>query len=508
MDPLPWWNERVFYEIFVRSFKDSDGDGIGDLQGLIGQLDYLNDGDPSTTTDLGVTGIWLMPVAESPSYHGYDVTDYDTVERDYGTNDDFRQLMAAAHERGIAVIVDMVFNHTSVEHPWFKDAQTPGSKHESWYEWSATNPGATRSDGEPVWHQLGDRYYYGYFWEGMPDLNVRDPEVTAELDRISDLWLRDLGVDGFRMDAIPYFVEEGDQLEGLPETHAWLAAYQTRLKGAKPDVLTIGEVFSGTETAASYVPDDVALTFDFGFADATLSGAYTGDAERITTALETSLGAYPPGQRGVFLTNHDQTRSINKLDNDVAAAKNAAAVLLTSPGVPFIYYGEELGMQGDKPDERIRTPMPWTGDATNGGFTTGTPWETFSDGTDTANVATERQDPTSLWSVYRDLIGLRGAHPSLRGAETVIVPASSGEVYAVLRHAGSETTLVIVNFGAQASGVSFDLSTASCVTAGMPATGVFGQQGVAAVTDPAAYVPLATLGEREIDVIQLGGAGA
>src|SRR4029079_1529647 len=163
---LPWWNDRVFYEVFVRSFQDSDGDGIGDLPGLISKLDYLNDGDPATTDDLGVTGIWLMPVAQSPSYHGYDVTDYDTVEADYGTNDDMRALIAAAHQRGIAVITDLVLNHTSVEHPWFGESETKGSAHADWYRWSDTDPGITRVDGTPVWHEKNGRWYYGYFWEG------------------------------------------------------------------------------------------------------------------------------------------------------------------------------------------------------------------------------------------------------------------------------------------------------------------------------------------------------
>ena len=146
----PWWRDRVFYEVFVRSFADSDGDGIGDLRGLTDRLDYLNDGDPATTDDLGVTGLWLMPIAESPSYHGYDVTDYEAVEPDYGTAEDFRAFMAAAHERGIAVIVDLVLNHTSIEHPWFQDARTPGSEHDDWYVWSTTGARGRRPGGRRV----------------------------------------------------------------------------------------------------------------------------------------------------------------------------------------------------------------------------------------------------------------------------------------------------------------------------------------------------------------------
>jgi hypothetical protein len=145
----PWWNDRIFYEVFVRSFKDSNGDGNGDLKGLISQLDYLNDGDPATTQDLGVTGLWLMPVTESPSYHGYDVMDYKTVEQDYGTNEDVKQLIAEAHKRGMVVIVDLVMNHTSSQHPWFVEAQQPGSEHENWYIWQNENPAYLSLGGRP-----------------------------------------------------------------------------------------------------------------------------------------------------------------------------------------------------------------------------------------------------------------------------------------------------------------------------------------------------------------------
>ncbi|MCU0503552.1 MAG: alpha-amylase family glycosyl hydrolase, partial [Anaerolineae bacterium] len=160
----PWWNDSVFYELFVRSFSDSNGDGAGDLNGLIQKLDYLNDGDPATTTDLGVTGLWLMPIAESPSYHGYDVSDYTQVDREYGTNADFKRLIAEAHRRGIRVIVDLVLNHTSSEHPWFVAAQDPASPKRDWYIWSKEQPPG------PGWHKAESGWYYGYFGKEMPDL--------------------------------------------------------------------------------------------------------------------------------------------------------------------------------------------------------------------------------------------------------------------------------------------------------------------------------------------------
>jgi glycosidase len=215
-----WWDDRVFYEVFVRSFADSDGDGVGDLRGLIDHLDYLNDGDPTTSGDLGVTGIWLMPVAEAASYHGYDVVDYEAVERDYGTAADFRDLILAAHARGIAVVVDLILNHTSAQHPWFQDSRDKGSAHADWYIWSDTDPGYAGPQGQPVWYPDGDRVYYAQFWEGMPDLNLDSPEVTAALDYVARFWLQDLGVDGFRLDAIKHLVETGEDQVNTPATHA------------------------------------------------------------------------------------------------------------------------------------------------------------------------------------------------------------------------------------------------------------------------------------------------
>ena len=205
-----WWNERVFYEIFIRSFQDSDGDGIGDIQGLIDRLDYLNDGDPATDLDLGITGIWLMPPMEAHSYHGYDVTDYYAVESDYGSLADMRLLVAEAHKRGIAVLVDMVLNHTSSRHPWFTASRIGEQIYANWYIWADDHPGYVGPWGAPAWHQAGDRYYYGVFWDGMPDLNFLNTAVTQAVYDIASFWLTDIGVDGFRLDAIKHLIEKGE----------------------------------------------------------------------------------------------------------------------------------------------------------------------------------------------------------------------------------------------------------------------------------------------------------
>jgi glycosidase len=501
---LPWWNDRVFYEVFVRSFQDSDGDGIGDIKGLMSKLDYLNDGDPSTTTDLGVTGIWLMPIAESPSYHGYDVTDYTKVEPDYGTVEDVKALVEAAHDRGIAVIPDLVLNHTSVEHPWFVDSETAGSPHADWYRWSDTDPGETRTDGTPVWHPKDDRWYYGYFWEGMPDLNLANPAVTTELDTVADFWLKDVGVDGFRLDAIRYYLEDGPQLEDLPASKTWLATFKGHVDGVNPEAVLVGEAYTDTRAAASWLPA-VDLTFDFGYASAMLTSvkSYSGAAAR--TALHEALEAYPPGQRGVFLTNHDQPRVMAELA-DPALARTAAELLLTSPGVPFVYYGEEVGLDGTKPDEQIRTPMPWTAKGPGVGFTTATPWEAPSAGFEGANVATENSDPASLLSTYRTLIQLRGAHSALSGGDAVVLDTPEDTVLAVVRRSPEETVLVITNLGiTAASGPTLDLSPlAGCVPGG-GAVAIYGTATVAPPgADLTAYRPVNELAPGQTLVIRLG----
>ena len=230
-DGYPWWNDSVFYEIFVRSFYDtSGGDGIGDLNGLIEKLDYLQ--------DLGVTGLWLMPIHPATSYHGYDVKDYYSINPDYGTLDDFKRLLAEAKKRNIRVIIDFVLNHTSQEHPWFVASQDAQSPNRSWYVWSKTDP------GQPHWHRAanGD-YYYGFFGEHMPDLNYTNPEVTARMEDVARFWLQEIGVDGLRLDAAKYLVEEGTVVQNSDSTHQWYRNFRPEYKQYNPDAMTIGEVW-------------------------------------------------------------------------------------------------------------------------------------------------------------------------------------------------------------------------------------------------------------------------
>ncbi len=462
-DGLAWWNDRVFYEVFVRSFKDSNADGIGDLQGLIEKLDYLNDGDPSTTSDLGVTGLWLMPVAESPSYHGYDVTDYRTIEADYGTNEDFKQLVEEAHKRGIAVIVDMVMNHTSSQHPWFREAAYPGSTTENWYIWSDTNPGYKSPWDTDVWHQppVGDLqalrayhtqydYYYGLFWYGMPDLNYRNGAVTQEMFDILSYWLTDMDVDGFRLDAVRHLIEDGADQENTPETHTWLQNFDNYVHTVYPDALTVGEIWDETAEVAPYVPDELDIAFEFKLAEAIIASLNAGENSQLVNQAQEVLKTYPEGQFAPFLTNHDMTRVMSQLGGDAEKAKAAAALLLSHPGVPFLYYGEEIGMTGVKPEDiNVRLPMRWDGTET-AGFTTGNPWVELGKETPQTNVASQAEDPTSLLSRYRDMIRLRQEHAALRAGDTWLVTSDLPQVYSLLRYSEGEGVLVLVNLSGEA----------------------------------------------------------
>jgi alpha-amylase len=441
---LPWWNDRIFYEVFVRSFSDSDGDGIGDFQGLIDKLDYLNDGDPATTDDLGITGIWLMPIAQSPSYHGYDVTDYLTIEEDYGTNADMQRFLEEAHARGIAVIVDLVMNHTSSEHPWFLEARQPGTPRETWYIWDATPDFWQNPWGGLAWHQNVLRYYFGMFWRGMPDLNYRNGEVTDAMYDIIRFWLDDMAVDGFRLDAVRHLIEDGDIQANTPETHAWLQGFHRYVHGLNPDALTVGEIWDTTANVAPYVGDELNIAFEFDIGTAIKNALLIKNATTLTKAWGQVLAAYPEGQYAPFLTNHDQDRIMNQLRKDEDAMKAAAALYLTSPGVPFIYFGEEIGQLGIKPDEDIRRPMAWD-DSPMGGFTSGEPWRALPAEHEKRNVAVQDADPGSLLNHYRDLIALRNAHPALRTGSMTLVESSSRQLFTFLRQEGDEAILVLVN---------------------------------------------------------------
>lgn len=453
-DPMPqgsngysWWNNVVFYEIFVRSFADSNGDGIGDLNGLTEKLDYLNDGDPSTTSDLGINAIWLMPIFDSPSYHGYDVTDYYQINPEYGTLDDFHVFLKAAHRRGIRVILDFVVNHTSVEHPWFKDARSDiSSPYRDWYIWSDTNPKYLGPWGEKVWHFNYDNYYYyGVFSSGMPDLNFKNPAVTDEIYKIASYWMDDAGIDGFRVDGARHLIEDGQVQVNTPETYQWFEDFYKFYKQDHPNFFTVGEVWDSNFAAAKYVKNNAFdLVFDFELSDSIIAGLNNANGKKIRNALDFNTNLYPPLQKANFLTNHDMNRIMNALLEDPQKAKMAAFLLLTAPGVPFIYYGEEIGMLGSKPDENIRRPMQWD-TSEYAGFSTFLPWESLNSNSPDWNVQVENDNPDSLLSFYRTMIQIRNQKDALRTGDYLSLDTSSNDLVAYIRRGEGEDILLVLN---------------------------------------------------------------
>ncbi len=503
LDVPGWWRDRVFAEVFVRSFADSDGDGGGDLRGLTAKLDYLNDGNAATRTDLGVTGLWLMPTFPSPSYHGYDITDYRGVNPDYGTIDDMRALVAAAHQRGIAVILDLPLNHTSSKHPWFVASRTGTGPYADWYVWADSPQGSN-------WQADGKRYFYANFGPDLPDLNLENPDVTDEVTADAEFWLADVGIDGFRLDAAKHLIEDGATTENTPETHAWWKTFRASIEATAPGALLLGEVWDTPQNSASYVPDDLDLMFDFALSSSAVGAAQAGDGSSLSRALAKVTKLYPAiGGFGSFLSNHDQDRVASQLGGDPGQLRVAAELLLTGPGVPFIYYGEELGMTGRKPDERIRTPIRWDASTPAAGFSTGAPWEALSDDPPEVNVATESADPGSLLTHYRDLIQLRSTHPALATGTWTGVTSDSPGVVAALRVSPTETALVLTNVGATAASPSLDL--ASGPLCGVPSVEVVLGDGpvtapiVGAAGGFAGYRPLTTIPARSSAVIVLGG---
>jgi len=448
-DPMGWWNEVVFYEIFVRSFKDSDGDGIGDFQGIISQLDYLNDGDPTTNDDLGIGGIWLMPIMPSPSYHGYDVSNYQTVNPEYGTLSDFKQLLEECHQRGIHVVIDFVINHTSSEHPWFISSQDPASGFRNWYVWEDSNPGRSGPWGQNAWYEANGSYYYAPFWSEMPDLNYHEPMVTKAIYNASQFWL-DLGVDGFRVDAARYLFEEGVSLQDTKSSIAWFQDWRDFYTEISTDAYTVGEVWTDTQIIAKYNEPERGMQqyFMFDLAADILGGIYSPDPSRIMKSYLDTLEYFPDQQFATFLTNHDQQRVGSYYSERLQPQKLAAFVYLTGPGTPYIYYGEEIGMIGGKPDELIRKPMQWSAEA-NAGFSDFEPWQELAKGWEETNVENASQDPESLLNWYKDLVNTRNQLPALQKGSYLPFSSSCRRLYTVARVYEDQVVLVMANLGVQ-----------------------------------------------------------
>lgn len=436
----------TFYEIYVRAYADSNGDGIGDLKGLTQKLDYLD--------DLGVSGLWLMPVFEARSDHGYDVIDYRTIDPDYGTNDDMRALLEAAHERDIAVIVDLPVNHTSTDCPWFADALKGGEKRD-WYHFfdEATDDPALLTAapwGSMVWHQSEGGRYYGLFWSGMPDLNLSNDQVKAELADIAKFWLG-MGVDGFRLDATSHFFGYGEEAmeQQTARSGAFLKEFQTELRAAYPDCYIVGEAWEKLEKREDILRG-IESVFDFDFSDRVIRLMNAGgDANKALSRLcdtEAACAAVNPAfLNAPFLTNHDQERVMTQLGGDQAKYRLAVGVLLTFSGNPFLYYGEEIGMLGSKPDEQLRTPMLWGADDP----LTCTFMESAHN-KDTVPLAGQAADEGSLYHYVRALARLRREHGALRAGMLEPLDSGSGKLMMYRRTDGDESILVIHNFATEA----------------------------------------------------------
>ncbi len=444
----------VHYEIFVRAFCDTNSDGLGDLNGVTAKLDYLQ--------DLGIRAIWLMPINPSPSYHKYDITDYYTVDRDYGTLDDMKRLVREAHARGIAVLMDLVLHHTSSRHHWFREAcKGPDNPYWHYYKWLlpeeikarnlATRDITADSDERNPWHTVrGAQFreqYYGMFWREMPDLNFDHPPVRAEFVNVARFWLTEVGVDGFRLDAARHLYREFEE----PKNHQFWTEFRAALEIIKPDVHLVGEVWTRPEKIAPYFRG-LHANFNFDFA---LSLAEVvrqeDDTEDLMAFLAYVQGVYeritPDFIDALILSNHDQIRIGSALNGHPNRLKVAANLLLTLPGNPYLYYGEELGMLGQKPDEHIREPFLWDIGKQDRDRARWRPAK-YSTSRTVRPLVQQQADPNSLFCHYKRLIHLRNNHPVLNDNRSRLEQSKirqQGVVAFIRRGANGGRVLVVHN---------------------------------------------------------------
>ena len=453
-------NYRTYYEVFVYSFYDSDGDGIGDLRGVLEKLDYLNDGDDTTDTDLGINGIWLMPVMPSTTYHKYDTTDYENIDPQYGTLEDFDTLLAACHERGIRVILDLAMNHSSSKHPWFLQAaeylrslpagaepDVEECPYVDYYHFSRESQGGYVPLAGTDW------YYEARFWDGMPDLNLQSEAVRREFEQIADFWL-DRGVDGFRLDAVKEYVT--GSTEDNVEILRWFADY---VHGKDPENYLVCECWTDQNTYAKYYESGVDSMFDFAFADKSgiIANVMNGKAPAASYAknLEAEQAMYAQYNadfiNAPFYTNHDMGRSAGYYagENSAAQTKMGNALNLLMNGNVFLYYGEELGMKGSGKDENKRAPMYWSKDSTVAGMCKGpADMEDFQMKFD--SLAEQQEDPDSIYYYVRQAIRIRNQNPEIaRGTTTFLEQFSGEQCFALTRTYGDSALLLVGNTSAE-----------------------------------------------------------
>jgi maltose alpha-D-glucosyltransferase / alpha-amylase len=499
-DPL-WYKNAVIYQLHVRGFNDSNGDGIGDFEGLALKLDYLR--------DLGIDAIWLMPFFPSPLRDdGYDISDYISVNPSYGTLQDFKKFLGAAHERQIKVIVEMVLNHTSDQHPWFQQSRSSqNNPRRDWYVWSDTD---TRYKGTRIifldtemsnwaWDPISKAYYWHRFFSHQPDLNYDNPAVQEQMWSNMRFWL-ELGVDGFRLDAVPYLVErEGTSCENLPETHAIIKDFRRRLDREFPGRMFLAEANQWPTDLRPYFSegDEFHMAFHFPLMPRMFMGLKLEDRKPITEILQQTPEIPPACQWALFLRNHDEltlemVREVERdymydsyardktmrlnlgirrrlaplLDNDRRRVELMNGMLMSLPGTPIIYYGDEIGMGdnvnlGDR--NGVRTPMQWSG-GWNGGFSNADPENLYSPlllnpvyGFQAVNVLSQKRSQHSLLSWMQHLIRVRKSAPVFGSGSIEFLYPANYRVLAYLRQLGNETVLVVNNLSSSAQAVELDL---------------------------------------------------
>ena len=443
-------NARVFYEIFVGSFSDSNGDGIGDLRGIINRMDYLNDGDESSGKSLGVEGLWLTPIYDSNSYHKYDINDFYTVDPDFGTLDDLKELAELCHQRNVKLILDLPINHTSRTHPWFNSfvqAHRSGDTEDPYYNfYTFYTQGETAPAGRAFAKLSGtDDYYECNFYDGMPELDFDNPEVRQAVLDVAKFYL-ELGVDGFRFDAAKY-IYYGEHAKSV-EFWSW---YLEELRAVKPDLYTVGEVWDGDGVTQLYF---AALDcFDFSTSQAEgliASTAQKGDANRYAAYVESYLKAVKAkraeSQYVPFIANHDTDRAAGYLLSANGYAQMAANLLILGPGSPFLYYGEEIGMRGSRgsanTDANRRLAMVWgDGDTVKDPEGTTYPEDNRAD----APVADQLADENSIYSYYKKVILLRKANPEIARGEFTALKLSDTKTGGFVAEWNGSKALVLHN---------------------------------------------------------------
>ena len=501
-DPL-WFKDAIIYEVPVRAFADSDGDGIGDLRGLTEKLDYLR--------DLGVTAIWTLPFFPSPlKDDGYDIADYYTINPIYGNLEDFKSLLEAAHERGIRVIIELIVNHTSDQHPWFQRARRApkGSKERDFYVWSDTpekykDARIIFKDFETSnwsWDPVAKAYYWHRFYSHQPDINYENPEVRQAILDVVDFWLA-LGVDGLRMDAVPYLYEqEGTNCENLPKTHAFLKHLRTHVDAKFPNRMLLAEANQWPEDAAAYYNqgDECHMNFHFPLMPRLFMALQMEDNFPIIDILQQTPQIPNNCQWALFLRNHDELtlEMVSDEDRDymykVYAQDRQArinlgirrrlaplmannrrrielmnALLLSLPGTPVLYYGDEIGMGdniylGDR--NGVRTPMQWSADR-NAGFSRANPQKLYAPPIvdpeyhyETVNVEAQQANPSSLWWWMKRLIATRERFQAFGRGTFEFLHPDNRKVLAFTRTYNGEHILVVANLSRFVQTVELDLS--------------------------------------------------